>query len=138
MKRLLFSLALLLATVGMARADFLFTQGTGTTAVGFDSGHGSASNRCVVANNICAGFVPMDSGGTFLFSSTNAGFVQYATPPAVAQSGTWTVTVSNATPLGQAAMAASSPVVIANNQSTIPVNLTTSAGTAIPLGQAAM
>jgi hypothetical protein len=75
-----------------ALADFLFTVGSGTTSVGFDLTHGTgAGGRCVAANTVCFGFVPMDPTGVYLFGSGNAGYVQFPSAQAVTQSGTWTV-----------------------------------------------
>ena len=101
MIRSLLAAVLSFGLAGTAQADFLFTQGTGTTAVGFDATH-SGTGRCGAAGTVCFGFVPMDTTGSFLFSTANPGLVSPAT---VATWGLAAATQNVATPTnGQLAM----------------------------------
>lgn len=86
------ALAVALTALESARADFTFTQGSGTTAFSFTTTTGGTA-LCAAASTHCFASVPINAAGAGLFITGNAGLVTGTggTFPAT-QSGAWNIT----------------------------------------------
>ncbi len=121
--------AVLFAIPIYAVADYNATTGGPTIFRAFDATHGGTS-LCAAANMQCQGIVPITSAGAEIVPATAANQTNASQKSQIVDgsgnviastSNALNVNVNNANANGQAVMASSSPVVIASNQSAVPV-----------------